>query len=54
MQMVIGAAIFAAGCLVGAWLILAGQQSQKNRAGQKFQDALLKSLEKSGSERGNH
>lgn len=54
MQMVIGAAIFAVGCLFGAWLILAGQQSKKNRTSQKFQDALLKSMEKSSNERGNH
>lgn len=54
MQMVIGALIFAVGCLFGAWLILAWQQSQKNQAGRKFQDALLKSMEKSSNERGNH
>ena len=37
-HMVIGAAIFAVGCLFGAWLTLAGQQSQKNRVGQQFQE----------------
>lgn len=54
MQMVVGAMVFAVGCLFGAWMILAGQQSQKNRTSQKFQDVLLKSMEKSSNERGNH
>ena len=54
MQMVIGAAIFAVGCLFGAWMILAGQQSQKNRTSQRFQDALLKSMERIGNERENY
>ena len=44
--MICGAAIFAVGCLFGAWLILAGQQSQKNKTGQKFQNAILKSMER--------
>lgn len=51
-SMICGAAIFAVGCLFGAWLILAGQTSQKNRAGQRFLDDILKSMEKSGHERG--
>ena len=54
MQMIIGAAIFAVGVFFGAMIFSAGQQSQKNRAGQLFQDALLKSLEKSGNESRNH
>lgn len=54
MQMVIGAAIFAVGCLFGAWLTLAGQQSQKSRTSHRFQDALLKNLEKSGNGREIH
>ena len=54
MQTIIGAAIFAAGCLFGAWLILAGQASQKNKASQKIQDALLKSIGRAGSEPENH
>lgn len=53
MQMVIGAAIFAVGCFFGAWLLLAGQQSQKNRAGQQLQDAFLKIMEKTESGREN-
>lgn len=47
MQMVIGAVVFAAGTVFGVWMFLAGQNSQKNRTGQRFQDALLKTLEKS-------
>lgn len=41
MQMVIGAAIFAAGCLFGAWLILTGQQSQKNRMGKSVDERRI-------------
>jgi len=51
MQIVIGAAVFALGCLFGACLILAGQQTKPNRTSQKFQDAILKNLEKAASER---
>lgn len=43
--LIAGAVVFAVGCLFGAWLILAGQQSRTNRTSQRFQDALLKNLE---------
>lgn len=52
--LIAGAVVFAAGCLFGAWLTLAGQASQRSRAGQRFHDAILKNLEKASSERENH
>lgn len=48
--LIAGALTFAAGSLFGAWLILAGQTSQKSRTGQRFQDAILKNLEKTNRE----
>ncbi len=50
MQLIIGALIFAVGAFFGAVLYAAGQKMQGDRKQQliknKFQDAILKSLEK--------
>lgn len=54
MQIVIGAAIFAAGAFFGAMLYSAGQQARGNRAGREFRDALLKNLQKTGDESKNN
>jgi len=48
MQIVIGAVIFAVGAIFGAALYSAGQQTQRDRAGRKIQDAILKNLQKTG------
>lgn len=48
-----GAVVFAVGSLFGAWLTLAGQQSQKGRTSQKFQDAFLKTLERANERKGD-
>ncbi len=53
MEILIGAAVFAVGCLFGAWLVLAGQQSKTNRTGQKLQSAILERLEKGTDGREN-
>lgn len=49
-SMICGAAVFAAGCLFGAWLILAGQASQKNKTVQKFQDTFTEVLKRAANE----
>jgi len=33
--LITGAVVFAAGCLFGAWMILAGQQSKTSRTNQR-------------------
>ncbi len=51
MEFAIGAAIFAVGCLFGAWLVLAGQQSKTDRTSRKIRENILKSMEKAANER---
>ena len=53
MEMIIGAAIFATGAFFGAWFYVAGQQAKTIQNGQRFQDAILKNLERSRNEQGN-
>lgn len=53
MEMIIGAAIFATGAFFGAWFYAAGQQAKTNQTRQRFQDAILKNLERSRNEQGN-
>lgn len=47
MQMVIGAAIFAAGAFFGAWFFAAGQQMKINKNRRKIQEAILQGVERS-------
>lgn len=52
--MVCGAVVFAAGALFGVWMSLVCQQVQKSKTSQRFQDALLKGMEKMSSNRKTH
>lgn len=50
---VVGATIFAIGAFFGAWFLAAGQQLRSNRTRRKFQDAILKNLERAASQEGD-
>lgn len=53
MQILIGAAAFAAGMFCGMVAVCTGVELQKKQAGHKFQDALFNAMEKA-NERENH
>jgi len=52
--LIAGAAIFAVGTFFGASLYAAGQQTRSSRTSQKFQDAIMKNLEKATDGPKNH